>query len=223
MWPTYVKGMDANHGAVMLSAAVLSVVHGIVPNHWLPFALVARVQGWNTRRTLWVIFAVMSVHLGVTGVLAGLLMGLGTAFLNTVRNFSDILPGAVMLAAGSVLLALDILGARWPHRHMHDEVKSGFSDTTAVTSLVVMFALSPCEALAAVFVSAIPFYSPGFLALIVLLAGLVTIVVTSGLVLATLKGVIAVGSRFPFKRERALIGAVLMVLGALTLGMGLLG
>ncbi|MFI5178142.1 MAG: hypothetical protein ACHQO8_06255, partial [Vicinamibacterales bacterium] len=64
--------------ALVIAAVSLGSIHTLAPDHWLPFAALARAEGWSARRTALITSAcglghvTVSVALGLLGVLFGL-------------------------------------------------------------------------------------------------------------------------------------------------------
>jgi hypothetical protein len=74
---------DPVFGALALAAATVGALHSLAPDHWVPFAAVARARGWPAGRTARVTLlsglghVTVSVLLGLVGLWLGL--GLLTA------------------------------------------------------------------------------------------------------------------------------------------------
>ena len=56
--------------ALLLTTILTAVVHTLIPDHWLPFVLVARAEGWNLRRTAMLTAASALLHVTVSILLA---------------------------------------------------------------------------------------------------------------------------------------------------------
>ena len=63
--------------ALVATTIVTAVLHTLIPDHWLPFVLVARAEGWTPRHTLHLTAASAALHvtvsiaLGLVVVMAG--------------------------------------------------------------------------------------------------------------------------------------------------------
>jgi len=62
---------------LFLSACSTAVIHALIPDHWLPFALMARSQGWTVRRTLTLVGITGAIHAGVSIALGTLVYAVG--------------------------------------------------------------------------------------------------------------------------------------------------
>lgn len=205
------------------TAGLVSLVHGLLPNHWLPFVLVGRAQHWKTGTMLSVLVAAGAAHTAVAGAIALALLLAGVAIQDLIRPAAHLLPGAILGAAGVFFLVLDRLPGRHHHHDLHEAHRSGMSDATAVVTLILSLALSPCEAMIPVFLSAVPHGDPVLLLGMVVLSGAATIIAMATLALVAWRG----ARRLDFGRfahlERSLIGLLLLAMGLVSLAVGLWG
>lgn len=202
------------------SAAVVSLVHGLLPNHWLPFVLIGRVQGWTGRRMLHVLAAAGAAHVAVAGAIALVTLLAGIALADMLAGHADILPGLILLAAGLAYVALDLRansGHRHHHHDVHEAASAGMSDRAAVATLVLTLALSPCEAMVPVFISAAPTGNHVLLLMLIVVSGVASVGVMGTLAWVTWRGSRQVEFGRLARRERLVIGVVLAVIGAITL------
>jgi hypothetical protein len=145
--------------ALALTAAVVGSTHTLAPDHWVPFAALARAQRWSARRTFWVTVLCGFGHVTVSALLGllGLLFG-----LEMVAAF-----GARMEAvAGVLLVAFGIVYGIWGlrralgrrvhgHAHAHyDHVHEPARAT--VGGLFVLFSADPCVAVVPILFAAAP-------------------------------------------------------------------
>lgn len=215
--------MTATQTGILSAALVVSLVHGILPNHWAPFVLIGRSQEWSLRRTLRVLVMAGAAHMAVSGAFAMVLMLVGVAAAGSLQEWAERLPGAILVVAGLAYVVLDLASGPGHHHHhhdVHDAASAGMSDKAAVTTLILTLALSPCEAMLPVFAGAAPLGDPTFLLGLVVLSGSVSLVL-----MAVLAGLAWGGARrLDFGRfaqhERLLMGAVLALIGAYTLIVG---
>ncbi len=203
------------------TAGLVSLVHGLLPNHWLPFVLVGRAQHWKTGTMLSVLVAAGAAHTAVAGAIALTLLLAGVAVQDVIRPAAHLLPGAILGAAGVFFLVLDRLPGYHHHHDLHEAHRSGMSDATAVVTLILSLALSPCEAMVPVFLSAVPRGDPVLLLGMVVLSGAATIAAMATLALVAWRGT----RRLDFGRfahlERSLIGLLLVAMGLVSLAVGL--
>ena len=63
--------------AIVFTTVATAVVHTLIPDHWLPFVLVSRSQGWTQRQTLFLTTFSALLHVFVSIALGVILAGLG--------------------------------------------------------------------------------------------------------------------------------------------------
>jgi nickel/cobalt transporter (NicO) family protein len=114
MYSRYVNMLPA----LLLAAAGVGVGHAVMPDHWLPLAVLSRTRRYRTARVVRVSLAAALTHVAVSLVLGGILVVIGLQFRTTVARHVDLVVGGILLATGTVFLALDLLGKG--HGHSHD-------------------------------------------------------------------------------------------------------
>ena len=108
--------------ALLLAAAGVGVGHAILPDHWLPLAVLSRTRRYRTARVVRLSLAAALTHVAVSLVLGGILVVIGLQFRTTVARHADLVVGGILLATGAVFGVLDLLGRGHRHDgHSHDE------------------------------------------------------------------------------------------------------
>ena len=192
--------------SIALGFAV-AFMHAALPTHWLPFVLVGRDRQWPARKTLGVTLMAGAGHVLVT-------VGLGVLVLAGGLVLEPHFAGAFPYVAGGLPIAL---GLYYLLRHTHrpkgaDKPTLYATDAAAVTGLVALLAVSPCEAFLPVYVSGVHYGWPGFLLLSLVLATATIL----GMVVFT--GVTILGARrLPLglleRYEAGILGTALCALG----------
>src|SRR6185436_10347107 len=78
----------------------ISLIHALVPHHWLPFVIVGRKQGWNPKKILTVLGMGAFAHT-LSTIVVGLLVGfLGHQIDKRLEAFHGIVPGLILFAFG---------------------------------------------------------------------------------------------------------------------------
>ena len=136
---------------LIISVLAINILHGILPNHWLPVVAISKQLGWNVRKTAWVTVLAALAH-SLSTVIIGVLLALGGMTLE------GILPYFRFVAAG-ILIILGLLFI-WRHQHhMHfhlREFKMGPNTGMGyiLGSLLLAMFLSPCLEVGALFIVA---------------------------------------------------------------------
>jgi nickel/cobalt transporter (NicO) family protein len=107
--------------ALLLAAAGVGLGHAVMPDHWLPLAVLSRTRRYRTARVLPLSLAAALAHVVVSLVLGGILIVIGLQFRTTVARHTDLFVGGILLATGVVFLVLELLGKGHGHsRDRHD-------------------------------------------------------------------------------------------------------
>jgi nickel/cobalt transporter (NicO) family protein len=104
--------------ALLLAAAGVGVGHAVMPDHWLPLAVLSRASRYRTARVVRLSLAAAFAHVVVSLVSGAILVVIGLRFRATVARHTDLIAGGILLATGVVFLVLDLLGKG--HGHSHD-------------------------------------------------------------------------------------------------------
>lgn len=138
---------------LLVGTLVLSLLHALIPSHWLPFVTIGQAEHWPQRRTLGVTALAGTAHTVSTSLL-GLIVALaGVELAESYHELSERVIPAVLL-----MLGLWYLMQHLRHRHTHDHIDPsqvrGRSFRGLLLSLCVGMFLSPCLEVNAYFLSA---------------------------------------------------------------------
>lgn len=200
----------------LLGAAVsVGSLHSLAPDHWVPFAALARAQGWPARKTTLVTFLCGFGHVTVSALLGLLGLLFGRQVFERIGQRMESVAGLLLIAFG---LAYGLWGLRLAvgkrvhgHAHAHFDHVHDPSRATA-WSLFVLFSADPCVAVIPLLFTAAPLGTLQTLA-IVLLYEAATIGTMIPLVLSARAG--AVRLRLPFldRWGDVVAGGVIVVTG----------
>ena len=105
----------------MLSATVVvAVVHSILPDHWVPLAVVGRTQRWGLGRVARVSALAASGHVAASLVLAGIVALIGLEFRQQIEAQQGHIVGAVLVITGLGFLIWGLAGHGHPHSHSRE-------------------------------------------------------------------------------------------------------
>ena len=197
--------MNEQGASLILGVLILSFLHPILPNHWLPLALIARGERWNKAKTLTFSFMVALSH-SLSTVLLGILVALLGIRISKENEFL----GKVFASAVLTILGLFYISRHFrignPHHHAFGILSLG-------ALLLAMF-FSPC-------IEITPFYlvagSIGWhtVALISLIYVLTSALLIPTMVILSLMGLKFASLRVLEHYENLLIGAILLLFGIL--------
>lgn len=111
--------MSATTPALLAAAAGVGFGHAILPDHWVPLAVVGRTRRYPLARV-----ARLSGMAGVAHVLVSILLGaviiaVGLQFRSTVQSAQDTIIGCVLILTGLGFAALELTGHGHHHGHDH--------------------------------------------------------------------------------------------------------
>lgn len=136
---------------LFISVLAISILHAILPNHWLPVVAIGRQLGWDGQKTAGVTMLAALAH-SMSTVIIGVLVAMGGMTLG------GMLPYFKYIAAG-ILIGLGILFV-WRHQHhMHFHLKElkvtqKTNMGVIIGSLMLAMFLSPCLEVGALFLVA---------------------------------------------------------------------
>jgi nickel/cobalt exporter len=102
------------------AAVVVAVLHSILPDHWVPLAIVARTQRWSLWRVGRVTLLASLGHVVTSLVLGGILALIGLQFQQEFETQQGHIIGVVLILTGIIFLIWGLVG-NGPHGHTHEE------------------------------------------------------------------------------------------------------
>ena len=141
------------------AAAGIGALHTLAPDHWVPFAALARAQKWSAARTARITFLCGFGHVTVSALLGLLALLFGRAIFERAGARMGAVAGVLLVGFG---LAYGVWGLRRAagrrvhgHAHTHYDHVHDASKTTA-WSLFVLFSADPCVAVIPLLFAAAP-------------------------------------------------------------------
>jgi hypothetical protein len=206
---------------IFIGSLVLSTIHALIPNHWLPIIAIGKTEGWSGKRSLWAAVITGAAHT-LSTILIGIAVGLaGYKLANNYDFISGTIAPSILLGLGIIYVIMDIRGRRH-HHHSHFEAgqerkRTGKSTWIAIlTSLSIAMFLTPCIEIEAYYFHA---GAIGWLGIIIVSSVylLVTILVMMILVYLGMKGISTFKTHFLEHHEKLVTGLVLIGLGILAM------
>ncbi len=102
------------------AAGVVAILHSILPDHWVPLAVVARTQRWSLLHVGRVTLLASLGHVITSLVLGGFIALIGLQFQHEIETQQGHIVGAVLVLTGIGFLIWGLIG-HGPHGHHHDE------------------------------------------------------------------------------------------------------
>jgi hypothetical protein len=135
---------------LIAGSLTLSVLHALIPNHWLPILAIAKKENWSIQKTTSVTFIAGLSH-AVSTVLIGIILGVaGIQLAANMEYFTAYVTPSVLIALGIFFIYQHHMHKHF-HLHRHKEITS---DNKVIFSLVVAMFFSPCLEIEAYFLMA---------------------------------------------------------------------
>jgi nickel/cobalt transporter (NicO) family protein len=111
--------MSGTTPALIAAAAGVGLGHAILPDHWVPLAVVGRTQKLSLRRVARLSLLAGVAHVLVSLILGGIIIALGLQFRSAIESAQSAIIGAVLILTGLGFLVLELTGHGHSHEHGH--------------------------------------------------------------------------------------------------------
>lgn len=117
--------MSATTPALIAAAAGVGFGHAILPDHWVPLAVVGRTRRYPLARVARLSGLAGIAHVLVSIILGALIIAVGLQFRSTIQGAQDTIIGAILILTGLGFAALELTGHGHhrghdhPHEHGH--------------------------------------------------------------------------------------------------------
>jgi len=200
---------------IFLGSLLLSLIHALIPHHWIPIIAISKTEKWSTNETLSATFITGISHM-ISTIIIGIIVGfVGIKLAESYSHITSVAAPTILLLIGIIYLILDFRSSKRQHHHfdLDDEnIKKKKSKTAIITSLSVAMFLMPCFEIEAYYFQAANFGWPGiFVVSSVYLV--MTLLFLFALVLLGLKGVNKLNLSFLEHHSKRVSGIILIALG----------
>ena len=112
--------MNAASPAVIAAAAGVGFGHAILPDHWLPLAVLGRTRRYPLARVARLSGLAGIAHVLVSILLGALIIAVGLQFRSIVQSGQDTIVGSILILTGLGFAALELSGRGHHHDRLHD-------------------------------------------------------------------------------------------------------
>ncbi|HTO86713.1 MAG TPA: hypothetical protein VMR54_04180 [Thermoanaerobaculia bacterium] len=209
-------------GALAAAAVTVGSLHTLAPDHWVPFAALARARGWSAGRTARITVACGFGHVTVSALLgfAGLFLGL--EMVKALGQRMEAAAGVLLVGFGLVygVWGLRRAAGRKLHGHTHSHYDHVHEDSGASAwTLFLLFSADPCVAVIPLLFAAAPLGAARTSG-IVLLYEMATIGTMVALVLPARAGARVLRAAWLDRYGDATAGGVIAAVGLVVTGLG---
>jgi len=144
---------------LLIGAVTVGSLHAVSPDHWVPFAAVARGRSWSAARTARVTFLCGFGHVTVSALLGLLALLVGLEVMKSFGSSMESVAGILLVAFG---LAYGVWGLRRAagekvhghHHHHYDHIHD--ASRASVWGLFLLSCVDPCVAVVPILFAAAP-------------------------------------------------------------------
>ncbi len=98
--------------SIITGSLIISLLHAVIPNHWLPVIAIGRKEKWTLNEVSKVTLIAALAH-GTSTILIGVILSfLGAKLHNAVAHFTNIIAPIILLSIGLIFIYRH-------HRHKH--------------------------------------------------------------------------------------------------------
>ncbi len=189
---------------------ILSVIHVLVPHHWLPLALLAKSEKWNRNQTLQLSVIVSFSHV-LSTIILGIFIGIiGMEAARKMGEFTEWFAPLLLILFGIIYVSLG------EHHHHDTKVKlKNHSFSRIVTTMSIAMFFSPCLEVETFYFTAGTFGWKGIL----IVSAIYLIITVVGITVLTLSGKRTIdlfNLHFLEQHEKKITGVILILLGILS-------
>lgn len=139
------------HGSLwilLVSTLSIAFFHALAPDHWMPFAAIAKAQKWSKPKLLWITFISGVGHVGISIVFSviGIFLGFSLSKLKGIEGHRGEIVLWLLIGFGIAYMLWGIKKAK-EHRHHHIDPEKLKAKTVAVWTMFAIIILGPCEPL----------------------------------------------------------------------------
>ena len=214
--------------ALIAAAAGVGLGHAILPDHWVPLAVVGRTQRYSLARVARLSGLAGVAHVLVSLVLGGIIIAVGLQLRSSIESAQNTIVGSVLLATGVGFILFELSGRghgqshshshSHDHGHDHDHDHAPQGRLRGLAAIMVPFgaAASPDLTILPVFLAATAAGTATAVGSLIAFAA-VTIATIVGLTLLATVGGYQLRGKWLERWGNVITAAVLLVIGTLVL------
>jgi hypothetical protein len=105
--------------ALLAASAGVALGHAVLPDHWVPLAVVGRTQRYSLARVGRLAAAAGLAHVLVSVVLGAVIVAIGLEFRSAIESAQNAIVGGLLIATGVGFVVFDLTGYGHGHEHEH--------------------------------------------------------------------------------------------------------
>ncbi len=113
--------MSSSGPALLAAAAGVGFGHAILPDHWVPLAVLGRTRRYPLSRVARLSGLAGVAHVLVSIILGAVIIAVGLQFRSTIQSAQDTIIGWILIATGIGFALLELTGHGHSHDHDHHD------------------------------------------------------------------------------------------------------
>lgn len=105
---------------LIAAAATVGFLHSVLPDHWVPLAVIARTQRWSLSHVARISFLASVGHVLTSLVIAGIIAAVGLQFRARFETQQGHIVGVILILTGLGFVVWALTGHGHHHHHSHD-------------------------------------------------------------------------------------------------------
>ncbi len=205
---------------IFIGSFLLSIVHALIPSHWLPLVAIGRSENWSLKETL-TVTAITGIAHTISTIIIGIVVGfIGYKLSESYHFVSHTVAPIILIILGAFFLYQDYKHEKYQKHHEHSHVnvdkliKKKKGKQAIITTLSIAMFFSPCIEVEVYYFTAARIGWIGILTVSIVYF-VVTILGMMFLVLFASKGVEKLKLHFLEHREKLISGIILILVGLL--------
>lgn len=198
--------------SIIMGSFLISLLHALIPNHWLPVLAIGKRENWSLNETVRVTFISGLAHVCST-IIIGILLGvIGIQLNEEIEHFTHIVAPCIL-----ILMGLYFVQQHYVHHHFHlQKTPVSKSKSKIIGALIIAMFLSPCMEIEAYFLMA-GAKGWGMMALIAVMYGVITLAGMLVWIRMAYRGMIKLNWHKWEHNAGLISGAVLIITGVISL------
>jgi nickel/cobalt transporter (NicO) family protein len=215
-----------------MGSIVLSFIHALIPNHWVPLIALSKTEKWTKKETFLATFITGFSHT-LSTIIIGIVVGfLGIKLAKSFELLTEIAAPIILLVIGLVYVIIDLVGSgRHGHHHGHHHVhhydhthfnpkelsyKPKKTKSAIIISISIAMFLTPCIEIEAYYFQA---STIGWIGILIVSSVylLITLTIMFSLVYLGLIGINRFKSHYLEHHERRITGVVLIMIALIAI------
>lgn len=213
--------MHSSLWILLMSTASVAFLHALAPDHWMPFAAIAKAQKWTKLKLLAITFISGIAHMGISIIFSiiAILLGFSVSKLKSIEGHRGEIALWLLIGFGVAYTIWGIKKAK-EQKHQKIEEEKFKAQTVAVWTMFAVVVLGPCEPFIPIIFLG---YNYGYLGIISV--SIVFSLVTIGMMMAqsflAFKGVELIKNDIMERYAHAFAGLVIVLTGIFVMLVGI--